>query len=300
MADNPSDALYELLRPERLTAVVDIGANPRLTGPGAPDANLAHSSLPYKRLLDLGLCTVTGFEPQAEALAELLRRQGPRERYLPYAIGDGSEHTLHLCKARDMSSLFPLDPERLALFNEFPLLGQVDREIRVPTRRLDEIDEIQDIDFLKIDIQGAELEAFRSGQRKLAKAVAIQTEVSFITLYRGQPAIGEIDVCLRDMGFIPHCFADVKLWPIAPMIINGNPRQPAHQLLEADIVYVRDFSRPENLGAEQWKHLALIAHHCYGSVDLALRAILAVAKLGAIGPDAYSRYLAILRAQAGR
>jgi len=49
------DPITELLRPERLTAVLDIGANPI---DGEP---------PYKGMLAAGLCTVTGFEPQAEA-----------------------------------------------------------------------------------------------------------------------------------------------------------------------------------------------------------------------------------------
>ena len=48
-----ADPLAELIRPRRLTAVVDIGANP-LNSDGAP---------PYKPLLDRRLCTITGFEP---------------------------------------------------------------------------------------------------------------------------------------------------------------------------------------------------------------------------------------------
>ena len=84
------DPLFELLHPDRLTAVVDIGANPIDGNP------------PYKRMLDEGLCTVIGFEPQAGALAELNRRKGPREQYLRTAVGDGEEHTLlHLPRRHD-------------------------------------------------------------------------------------------------------------------------------------------------------------------------------------------------------
>jgi hypothetical protein len=99
-----TDALFELLHPDRLTAVVDIGANPI---DGAP---------PYKAMLAAGLCTVLGFEPQAEACAELNRRKGPLERYLPIAVGDGEEHTLYVCRARGMTSMLPPDPAQLALF----------------------------------------------------------------------------------------------------------------------------------------------------------------------------------------
>jgi FkbM family methyltransferase len=285
MATSAADPLFEMLRPDRVTAVVDIGANPVDGDP------------PYKRMLRSGLCTVIGFEPQADALAELNRVKGPFERYLPYAVGDGRERTLHICLAKGMTSLLPPDPEQLALFNEFPRFGQVERELPITTVRLDEVDEIEEIDFLKIDVQGSELEVFRAGRRKLARTVAIQTEVSFLTLYRGQPTIGEVDLALRELGFVPHCFAEVMHWPIAPAVIDGNPRKPVRQLLEADLVYVRDFSRPENLSAQQWKHLALVAHHCYGSIDLALRAVVAATALGALEQGAPTRYLEILRAQ---
>src|SRR5262249_34612530 len=82
MAPTVDDALFDLLRPQRLTAVVDIGASPI---DGEP---------PYKPMLDAGLCTLTGFEPQPEALAELNRRKGANETYLPYAVGDGRAHVL--------------------------------------------------------------------------------------------------------------------------------------------------------------------------------------------------------------
>ncbi len=279
-----ADALFELLKPHRLTSVVDIGANPIDGDP------------PYKRMLDAGLCTLIGFEPQAEALAALNRRKGPRETYLSSAVADGQERTLHVCHARGMTSLLAPDPTQLALFNEFPTFGQVVGRMQVPTRRLDDIEEIAELDFLKIDVQGAELDVFNSGRQKLSKAVVIQTEVSFVALYQGQPPLGAIDVTLRQMGFVPHCFAELKLWPISPLVVDGNLRKPLRQLLEADLVYVRDFSRSDAMDGEQWKHLAMVAHHCYGSADLALRAVMGASERGTLPADAPANYLKILSA----
>lgn len=274
--------LWDILQPARRTRIVDIGANPIDGDP------------PYQPMLQAGLCTVTGFEPQRAALAELQRRKGPLETYLPHAVGDGGTHTLHICRASGMTSLFPPDAATLELFSVLKPLGAVTGTERLATRRLDDIAEIEGIDFLKIDIQGGELAVFRHGRAKLARAVAIQTEVSFVTLYQGQPALGEVDVELREQGFIPHCFAAVKQWPIAPLVVGGDDRQPLNQLLEADLVYVRDFSRPENLDAEQLKQLALIAHHCYGSYDLAVRCLYLLEQRGLLpagGRDAYLRGL---------
>lgn len=285
MQEKVPDALFDLLRPKRRTAVVDIGANPIDGDP------------PYKPMLAAGICTVTGFEPQAEALAELDRRKGPNERYLPYAVGGGGTHTMYVCREPGMTSLLQPDPDRLALFNKFPDFAAVQAEVQVTTRRLDDIAEIERMDFLKIDVQGGELDVFRFGRRRLSEAVAVQTEVSFIPLYRDQPPFGEIDMFLREIGFVPHCLAELKLRPLAPLIIDGDPQKGLRQLLEADVVYVRDFTRPDNLRGEQWKHLALIAHHCYDSIDLALRAINSAVQIGALPRDTPQRYLDLLQAQ---
>lgn len=276
------DFLTQILAPSRPTAIVDVGANPI---DGAP---------PYKAMLEAGLCDVVGFEPQPDALARLKAMAGPRERYLPYALGDGTSRTLNICGIEGMTSLLVPDPAQLALFNLFPIWGEVKSTIPVTTRRLDDITEITNMDFLKMDIQGCEREVLTHGQRKLADTVAIQTEVSFVPLYKDQPTLGEMDLMLRDLGFLPHCFADVKVWPLAPTVVGGQPNRGLRQLLEADMVYVRDFTRAGNMRAEQWKHLALIAHHCYRSADLAARALNMLAELGAVPADASERYLSSL------
>jgi len=269
--------LFEAIQPSRPTAIVDIGANPI---DGLP---------PYREMLDAGICTVVGFEPQQDALTHLLRRKGRHEQYLPYVIGDGSDQVFTITAAPGMSSLLTPDPVTLELFTDFDKFGQVVRQQKVSTKRLDDVSEIENIDFLKIDIQGAELAAIRSGASKLADAVAIQVEVAFVPLYSKQPSFGEVDLELRRMGFMPHCFAEQKTWPIAPFRAIK-----ARQLLEADLVYVRDFKRTENLSGEQWKHLALLAHHCYRSYDLAMYAIKSAVRIGAVAADVANRYSGIL------
>jgi FkbM family methyltransferase len=274
-----SSFFIDILQPERLTEVVDIGANPIDGDP------------PYKPMLAAGLCKVTGFEPQQSALRQLLQSKGPNERYLPYAVGDGGMHTLNICRASGMTSLFEPDPAMLELFAALKPLSEIIQTERLQTRSLDSIEEISELDFLKIDIQGGELDVFRHGVKKLQKAVAIQAEVSFMTLYKNQPTIGDIDTELRKQGFVPHCFAAVKNWPIAPCVVNGNTMTPLRQLLEADIVYVRDFSKPALFSDEQLKHLALIAHHCYGSYDLAMRCMLYLEQRGRLSAGAQGKYV---------
>jgi FkbM family methyltransferase len=281
-----SDPLATLLRAERLTAVVDIGANPI---DGEP---------PYKKMLGGRLCTLVGFEPQAEALAKLDASKSDLETYLPYAVGDGTRGTLKVCQARGMTSLFTPEPRILNLFPGFAQFGRIVQEIPVDTRTLDSISEIAALDLLKIDVQGGELAVFRNGTARLANAIAVQAEVSFMPLYKDQPVFGHIDLALRELGLVPHMFANINKRMILPLHNADNPYTFMNQLLEADVVYVRDFTYPDRMSDEQFKHLAMIAHHCYRSYDLAAHCIHQLAQRGSLPSDGVGQYLAILKGAA--
>jgi FkbM family methyltransferase len=277
--------LVTLLEPAALTRIVDIGANPIDGDP------------PYKPMLEAGMAKLVGFEVQSDALAKLQELKGPNVTYLPYAIGDGASHTLKVCRSSGLASL--LEPDQ-AVFSHFEVLApmaEVIQRLPIQTRRLDDVEEIEGIDFLKMDVQGFELAVLQNGRSKLENAIAVQTEVSFLCLYEGQPALGEIDIEMRAQGFIPHCFTGVKQWIIAPTVVNGDPRMPLNQLLEADIVYVKDFTRPENLTDEQLKQLCLVSHICYKSWDLANRCIYLLEQRGAIPENSQARYFESLAAQ---
>jgi len=257
-----ADAWVEVLAAERLTAVVDIGANPIDGDP------------PYGEMLRAGLCTVTGFEPQDEALQRLLDAAGPHERYLPHAVGDGAEHELKVTWMGGMTSLFEPDVERLSALNEFARYGDVLRRLTIGTTRLDDVPDLGPLDLLKIDVQGSELSVFQHGRKTLANAVAVHTEVSMVPLYVGQPLFGDVDAELRAQGFLLHTFAAVKKWPIAPAVLDGNLFENHQQVIEADVAYVKDFGKLQELDAEQLKHLALLAHFVYGSPDLVVRCLM--------------------------
>ena len=271
--------LLQLLKPTRLTEIVHIGANPV---DGEP---------PYRPMLAAkNLCRVTGFEPQKDALDALLKKKGQNERYLAYAIGNGTQQTLNICQVSGMTSLLRPDKNMLQTFGIFAEFGKVKEQLAITTRTLDSIEEIEHLDYLKIDIQGGEMDVFKYGRKKLAHTVAIQTEISFMPLYENQPTFAEIDAELRIQGFVPHCFAAIKNWIISPMVVNNNPTHPLNQLLEADMVYVRDFTKPDSMTDEQLKHLALVSHVCYKSFDLTMRCVQLLEQRGVLAKGAVERY----------
>jgi FkbM family methyltransferase len=280
------ETLLALLRPQRLTAVVDVGANP------------IDGETPYHALLSQRICTVTGFEPQAAALAYLNAHKSDLETYLPYVVGDGSEQTLNLTAAPGMTSLFEPNFAVLDWFNSFSEWSVVQQRVPVQTRRLDDLAEIAAMDMLKIDVQGAELMVFKGAEEKLKRAVAIHTEVCFLELYKNQPLFGDVDVDLRSRGFIPHHLHHVNRRTILPTFSEGSPNSALNQVLFADIIYVRDFTKQALMDDEQFKHLALVAHHCYQSLDLVVHCLARLAGRNAIASDAVAQFITSVRAAA--
>lgn len=256
--------LADLLRPMPAVDVVDIGANP------------IDGIAPYKPLLDAGLARVIGFEINEDALARLNSEKGPNEKYLPVAVFDGSERMLNVCRAEGMTSLLEPNAELLRYFHGFPQWGAVQRRVPMPTVRLDEIKEIKRIDYLKIDIQGAELDVFRNGIRRLSDCLVIQTEVEFLQMYKGQPLFSEVELFLRELGFTFHRFFPLVSRTVQPMIVNNDKFAGLSQIFWADAVFIKDFTKFDELKPRSLKKLALILHEVYGSFDIVLRALMAL------------------------
>ncbi|MDB5725707.1 MAG: methyltransferase FkbM family [Novosphingobium sp.] len=228
---------------------------------------------PYKRLLDRGLARLSAIDGDVRQAAGLIAAYGPETQVLTDVIADGARHTLHLAHPESgMSSLLKPSAPHLAFFNGFADFGRIESTQEVDTRRLADIPELQGIDFLKMDIQGAELMVLENAGAALDSCVAIQLEASFIALYEDQPSFGQIDTWMRANGFQPHSFTEVKRWSIAPTIRENNFRMPFNQLLECDIVYVRGLVDLSGLSEAQLKKLLLIAIYCYGSLDLGVHA----------------------------
>jgi FkbM family methyltransferase len=279
-------SLRALLKIDCPIKIVDVGANPI---DGKP---------PYAPLMQGGNTHVVGFEPNLEALAVLEQRKGPGETYLPFVIGDGAAHTLHICFAQGMTSLLEPNPDVLDLFHGFEQWRRIVRTEPVQTKRLDDIPETAGFDLLKIDIQGGELMAMRHAVERLRDAVVVQTEVEFVQMYRGQPLFSDIDQFLRAQGFVLHRFTPLMSRTIKPMVANNDAYAGLSQTMWSDAIFVKDFAYPDRLSPGQLLRLAAIVHDCYRSYDLALHMLLAHDKREgtAYGPQ----FLAAIAAQNGK
>ena len=113
---------------------------------------------PYSPLVDQGVGTVIGFEPVPEECEKLNRaNQNSGHLFLPYAIGDGSPGIFNICNYPMTSSLFAPNIALVEKFQNLSELMQVVRKEPIITKRLDDIAEVSEADYLKMVAQGAEL-----------------------------------------------------------------------------------------------------------------------------------------------
>ena len=147
---------------------------------------------------------IIGFEPLADRLNERINREGwGRLVMLPNAIGDGAAATFYVNDFDATSSLYPLNRKLCADFTGLSLLRTVD-SLGVETVTLDAVLEREDaelVDFLKLDIQGAELKALQGAEETLKRAAVVHCEVEFSPIYEGQPLFPEIQRFLNERGF---------------------------------------------------------------------------------------------------
>lgn len=77
---------------------------------------------------------------------------------------------------------------------------EIEEILEVKQVRLDGVVD-REIDILKLDLQGYELEALKGSKQLLDKIKIITTEVEFVPLYESQPLFRDIDIFLTENGF---------------------------------------------------------------------------------------------------
>jgi FkbM family methyltransferase len=223
----------------------------------------------YQSLIDVGVGRLYGFEPDAEACARLNEEYGEPHRFFQCFAGDGRPAIFHQTNWAPTGSLYPPNTPLLEKFHHMAEVTAPVGTHAVNTTRIDDIPEIDDVDFLKIDIQRGELDVFRNATRVLATTLLIQTEVAFLEIYRGQPLFADVDLYLRAQGFQFHTFLGFGSRAFKPLIANGDPNAGFRQYLWSDAVYVRDWMHLDALAESKLRNYAILAHDLYGSFDLA-------------------------------
>ena len=263
--------------------ICDVGASP-LSVP------------PYQGLLDDGVGHVYGFEPNEAQYAKLVAENRPNETFFCKAVGLPGERMLHVHPAAGFTSLFPMDAAALRSIGKEGWINPNTQQVPPTTVTLDTLADLPNLDLLKMDLQGGELEVLRGGLSKLSEAVAVVAEVRFHRIYEGEPMFGDLDVELRAQGFKLHKFLFTKsvMMPHAHEDQVVRPKLTS-QLLDGDAVYIRDADYAATFSDDQLMFLALAADTVFDSPDLALHCIDQLIARGAAPADLPAAYIARFR-----
>ena len=205
-----------------------------------------------------------GFEPNEEEFNKL-EKNNPRKIFYDYAIGDGSEKYLNICKGVGMSSFLEPDMDYLNNFYWFDENSKIVKKKKIKTKKLDDIRE--KIDLLKIDVQGYEYEIIQHGKEKIKNSLVIQLETSPIPLYKNEKTSSEVINQLEKLGFSLHMFNKVNTKPFKPMKINNSIYQGLHHLFQLDCVMINNFQSIDSFNKEDLTKLILIMFYSFKSYD---------------------------------
>jgi FkbM family methyltransferase len=216
---------------------------------------------------------IIGFDPFAQATdgqgGRVSRPDGAKVYTYRNVVADGNPATLHVNRHDPTSSIFPSNLKLAAQFGMLAAALETIETREFSSTRLDDILPDVQVDFLKIDVQGAARLVLANASRVLSKTLVCHVEVEFAPVYDGEPLFADVDACLREAGF---CFVDFyNLGRQRYVSFESSPHRAFHRgrTLWGDCIYIRSLDDPDALTGDELFRTALIVHACYNKQDLA-------------------------------
>jgi FkbM family methyltransferase len=173
------------------------------------DAGAANGLIPHWQTID-GFATVYGFEPHPEACKKLQEKYNQSEyaqlyKAIPKGLSrNGGAATLYVLNQPTGSSLLPVDMESPDVHPDDSYIFPI-KEISITTESLHaalQEEKVQQVDMIKLDIQGAELEVMMGmGENYLHQLICAEMEVGFKSIYKGAPRPNDVEAALNKYDF---------------------------------------------------------------------------------------------------
>lgn len=232
--------------------------------------------------------TIYGFEADADECKRMNQNLKERnishqEKHIPIALSNTQgKSQLYVTKDKACSSLYEPNGNYASRFRSpLPEFLTLDYISEIETTTLDSFcasELVDSIDFLQVDVQGAELNIFQGAQQIIKNStLAIQTEVEFAPIYKNQPLFADVDSHLRQQGFFLQELKELvwmskKSFPglgynktsLPPELKAGVPQHFSGQPLWGDAFYFQDLlSQPSPVSPEKLLKQACIADILY-------------------------------------
>ncbi|WP_009632848.1 FkbM family methyltransferase [Synechocystis sp. PCC 7509] len=191
--------------------------------------------------------SIYGFDADEDACEQAnneieVRQVSWNEKHIPLALSESEgDRTLYVTKHPMCSSLYLPNENYLQRFMGIDEVMELDFTIDIPTTTLDtfcQSEGIKEIDFLQVDVQGADVQVLQGASQVLANSIlAVQVEVEFSHLYVNQPLFADVDTFMRKQGFtLFDLYTARRARKRSPVTSNAHPGQ----ILWGDAFYFRD------------------------------------------------------------
>lgn len=243
------------LLPNEYVTIIDIGASISKKG------NYLETVSQHPKVRTIG------FEANEALCVERQQHAPEKDKFYPYFIGDGQKRTFYEYYNPENSSLFKPNTE---LIHKFQDLGRIKtiNEYEVETTRLDDVG-IDDADFIKLDIQGAELMALQNGRELYKKATLLDVEVEFLPIYQDQPLYGDIEKELGNNDFHLMKFNEIFSRQLAPCFLQNDYQHGGGIYLWANSAFfMRDLTSLATLPDNKLLKMAFLIDAIWNHMDV--------------------------------
>ena len=225
---------------------------------------------PFYELLDyFPSSKIVGFEIDKEVCDKMNLSARDGVKYYPHALGEFNESKkLYITNHPMCSSLYKPNEDLISLYHNFEA-AYLKSKTTIKTITLDnflEANNIGSLDFIKIDVQGAELDIFRGGKKALKDVLKIVCEVEFIHHYENQPLFGDVCKFLNGYDLMFNKFLGMAGRSLRPIVFNSD-KNFASQHIWSDAIFIKHIQKISQLSDKKLLKLSLLAA-VYESLDL--------------------------------
>lgn len=181
-----------------------------------------------------------------------------------FAWSEETKIEFNLCRKPMVSSAYLPNRELLDQFPDSQRFDIIKKEI-LQAEPLSKDGEVKNIDFIKLDIQGGELNALKGLGDSLDNCLGMEIEIEFSEMYKSQPLFGDVHNFLCSKGFYFSDFVNLIKW-------ERDSHEGYGRCIFGDGLWIRELTTLNLKNKETYLKYAAICS-IYGKIDEAIHSL---------------------------